>query len=277
MTAQAALLEAVKRLTQAGVPEPAKDARVLLAKAMGVGRDRLTLYLGEDLTPEQKALYEKDLLQREHRQPVSQILGTREFFGHSFRVTQDVLDPRPETETLVLEALKTSFSAVLDIGTGSGCILISLLAERSSSKGVGVDISRKALDIAVENAKQIGVSERTKFQTSNWFDEIEGKYDLIVSNPPYIDEAEWHTLDPEPRKWEPKHALTPGIDGLTPYRIIAVGALDHLVPNGVLLVEIGWKQGQKVADIFAKAGFENVRILTDLDGRDRVVAATKPQ
>lgn len=276
MIAQAALREAIVRLKEAGVQDPAIDARLLLAHAMGIGSDRLTLHSGDELTRAQSQAFSANVDRRVQRQPVSQIIGSRAFFGRHFAVTQDVLDPRPETEILVLEALKIPFKSVLDIGTGSGCILLTLLAERLEICGTGVDISPAALQVAENNASALGVSERSELYASDWFDAVEGKFDLIVSNPPYIDEAEWHTLDPEPRKWEPKQALTPGADGLQPYRIIADNARKHLSRCGQLMVEIGWRQGPDVAAIFANAGLQKVRIEQDLDGRDRVIIAQNP-
>ena len=273
MSAQAALVAAVRKLKAAGVADPARDARLLLAHAMGIGSDRLTLHLGDELSGEQIGTFDCCILQREKRQPVSQIIGARVFFGRSFKVTPDVLDPRPETEILIIEALKHPFSRVLDIGTGSGCIISTLLVEQPQAQGVGVDISEEALAVADENATFVGVSTRVEFVRSNWFDEVSGSFDLIVSNPPYIDEDEWQTLEPEPKDWEPKIALTPGPDGSLPYRIIAEKAPEYLSEGGRVLVEIGWKQGAQVARFFENQGFSDVRILSDLDGRDRVVCA----
>lgn len=273
MIAQDALREAVARLKQAGVPDPVRDARVLLTHSMGIEPGRLTLCLHDELTKEQANRFDTAIDRRSKREPVSHILGRRAFFGRTFKVSADVLDPRPETEILVEEALKHRFHNVLDLGTGSGCILLSLLAERPEAAGVGVDLSKAALKVAAENAAGLGLEDRSALFGSNWFDTVEGRFDLIVSNPPYIDEAEWHTLDPEPRQWEPKQALTPGADGLAPYRIIAANAGRFLTSGGLVMVEIGWQQGASVTQIFIEAGFQNVGIVQDLDGRDRVVTA----
>jgi release factor glutamine methyltransferase len=271
MTAQAALVAGVRRLREAGVPDPARDARWLLAHAMGIAPDRLTLHLPDDLPPEAAARFGAALDRRCKRQPVSQITGTRLFLGRAFNVTPDVLDPRPETETLVLAALEQPFSRVLDLGTGSGCILLSLLAENPAATGLGVDLSEAALKVAERNAKVLGVADRANLCQSDWFHAVTDTFDLIVSNPPYIDDAVWQTLDPEPRLWEPKTALTPGPDGLAPYRLIAERAPAHLAPGGRLLVEIGYDQGPSVATLFQTAGFADVAILPDMDGRDRCV------
>ena len=272
MTAQSALVAAVHSLKAAGVDDPARDARRLLCHALDIDSSRLTLALGEEMTKDAKKLFGDLITRRITREPVSQILGYRDFYGQRFEVTRDVLDPRPETETLVETVLGLDFQTILDIGTGSGCILLSLLATRVGSTGMGVDVSQSALTVAKRNAQALGLFERVEFAHSNWFEAVEGLFDVIVSNPPYIDEKEWETLEPEPKDWEPKFALTPGVDGLAPYRVIAAVAPRHLTKDGWLAVEIGWRQGDAVKDIFEDSGFSDVRVIQDLGGRDRVVA-----
>ena len=272
MTAQSALVAAVQSLKAAGVDDPARDARRLLCHALDIDSSRLTLALGEEMTKDAKKLFGDLITRRITREPVSQILGYRDFYGQRFEVTRDVLDPRPETETLVETVLGLDFQTILDIGTGSGCILLSLLATRVGPTGMGVDVSQSALTVAKRNAQALGLFERVEFAHSNWFEAVEGLFDVIVSNPPYIDEKEWETLEPEPKDWEPKLALTPGVDGLAPYRVIAAVAPRHLTKDGWLAVEIGWRQGDAVKDIFENSGFSDVRVIQDLGGRDRVVA-----
>jgi len=272
MTAQSALVAAVQSLKAAGVDDPARDARRLLCHALDIDSSRLTLALGEEMTKDAKKLFGDLITRRITREPVSQILGYRDFYGQRFEVTRDVLDPRPETETLVETVLGLDFQTILDIGTGSGCILLSLLATRVGSTGMGVDVSQSALTVAKRNAQALGLFERVEFAHSNWFEAVEGLFDVIVSNPPYIDEKEWETLEPEPKDWEPKFALTPGVDGLAPYRVIAAVAPRHLTKDGWLAVEIGWRQGDAVKDIFEDSGFSDVLVIQDLGGRDRVVA-----
>ena len=272
MTAQSALVAAVQSLKAAGVDDPARDARRLLCHALDIDSSRLTLALGEEMTKDAKKLFGDLITRRITREPVSQILGYRDFYGQRFEVTRDVLDPRPETETLVETVLGLDFQTILDIGTGSGCILLSLLATRVGSTGMGVDVSQSALTVAKRNAQALGLFERVEFAHSNWFEAVEGLFDVIVSNPPYIDEKEWETLEPEPKDWEPKFALTPGVDGLAPYRVIAAVAPRHLTKDGWLAVEIGWRQGDAVKEIFEDSGFSDVLVIQDLGGRDRVVA-----
>jgi release factor glutamine methyltransferase len=276
MRAQDALRRAVPRLQEAGIEDAARDARVLLAHALGIGHDRLTLKLQDDMTEPQAALYDGALAARIARQPVAQITGRRLFWGLSFRVTRDTLDPRPDTETLVAEALTQPFLKVLDLGTGTGCILLSCLKGMPIARGVGTDISDAALQVAIGNTRDLGLEARARFRKSDWFAGVTGAFDLIVSNPPYIAADEMPGLAPEVRDWEPHLALSPGGDGLDAYRAIARGASARLMPGGRLLVEIGPTQGAAVAALLAVAGLAEVRILPDMDGRDRVVAAVKP-
>jgi release factor glutamine methyltransferase len=202
---------------------------------------------------------------------VAQITGQRAFWGRQFRVTAEVLDPRPETECLIEAALALRWSRVLDLGTGSGCILLTLLAERKSATGLGTDISAAALAVARGNAAGLGLASRAEFRLADWWQGVEGRFDLIVANPPYIAAAEMADLAPEVRLWEPAGALSPGGDGLAAYRALAAGALEHLGPGGHMLLEIGPSQGRAVPALLAQSGLDGAEVLPDLDGRDRVV------
>ena len=276
MTGAEALRLALPTLRGAGVEDAPRDARVLLAHAMGISADRLTLHLHDQMTEPQVQAYDAAIAARAARQPVAQITGERWFWGRSFKVTRDTLDPRPDTETLVAAALERPFLNMLDLGTGTGCILLSCLADMPMARGVGVDVSPAALKVAEDNAHRLGLHTRTILRLSDWFSAVPGRYDLIVSNPPYIAAAEMPDLAPEVRDWEPHLALTPGGDGLEPYRIIARAAPARLMDGGRLLVEIGPTQGQAVASLFAAQGLAEIAILPDMDGRDRVVRAVKP-
>lgn len=272
MTLARALRDGVARLAAAGIEGAAGDARALLSFATGIAPGRLTLHLPEDLAPEAAARFEAALAARVARQPVAQITGQRLFWGRPFRVTRDVLDPRPETEVLVAAALEQPFARVLDLGTGTGAILLSLLGDRPVATGIGVDLSPAALAVAQANAGALGLTDRVTFRPSDWFAAVpETGFDLIVSNPPYIAADEMAGLAPEVRDWEPHLALTPGGDGLAAYRRIAEGAPARLAPGGWLMVEIGPTQGPAVAEMFRAAGLSDVAIRPDLDGRDRVV------
>lgn len=275
MIAKAALAAAVPRLRAAGVDDPARDARLLLSHALAVDPGRLTLALADNLTPAQEAAYEAAIAARAARRPVAQIIGQRQFWGRSFQVTADTLDPRPDTETLIEAALSAPFDDLLDLGTGTGCILLTLLAERPAATGLGTDLSAPALAVAQENARRLGLAGRARLVQADWFSGIGGVFDLIVSNPPYIALAEMPDLAPEVRDHEPHSALTDGADGLEAYRRIAEGAPERLRPAGRILVEIGPSQGAAVAALFRGAGLSEVAILPDLDGRDRVVRAIR--
>ncbi|MFN4058000.1 MAG: peptide chain release factor N(5)-glutamine methyltransferase [Roseinatronobacter sp.] len=273
MRASDALARAVMRLRDAGVPGAAGDARRLLAHAMDLDPARLTLHLGDTLTEAQLARFATLTAARARFQPVAQLVGGRDFWGRRFTVTPDVLDPRPETETLIAAALEKPFADVLDLGTGSGAILLTLLAERGSAQGLGVDLSPAALDVAQANAQALGITHAT-FLPSDWFAAVTGRFDLIVSNPPYISETELAALSRDVRDWEPRMALVPAQDdgtGLAAYRHICAQAPRHLRPGGWLIVEIGAGQGTDVAQLFVQAGFLHVRIRKDFDERDRVI------
>jgi release factor glutamine methyltransferase len=272
----AALQDLRGRLAAAGIDEAAREARLLLAAAIGVAQDRVSLMQTDDLPHAAEDRLNTMAARRCAREPLAHILGLRAFYNHDFHVTRDVLDPRPETETLVRAALAVPFETVLDLGTGSGCILLSLLAERHDASGVGSDLTDDALSVARRNAARIGVSYRASFIVSDWFDQLNGQFDLIVSNPPYISKAEMSALAPE-LSFEPRHALTDEGDGLGAYRAIISVAPSHLVPGGWLMVETGWTQGPAVASLMQDAGLERVSILPDLDGRDRVVQGVLSQ
>lgn len=276
MTGTEALRHAIPRLTAAGIPDAPRDARALLAHAAGIPPDRLTLHLADPLTPQAEAAFAQAITRRANREPVSHITGTRLFWGRAFRVTPDTLDPRPETEILVAEALKEPFLKLLDLGTGTGCILLSCLAGMPMAQGIGTDIHPATLQVAEDNARALNLANRARFLLSDWFAQVQGRFDLILSNPPYIAEEEMAALSPEVLH-EPRRALTPGGDGLAAYRAIAAGAPARLMPLGRLMVEIGPTQGAQVAALFAAQGLTDIRILPDLDGRDRVVTARKAQ
>jgi release factor glutamine methyltransferase len=203
---------------------------------------------------------------------VAQIVGRRVFWGREFVVSGAVLDPRPETETLISRTLAGPAPvSILDLGTGSGAILVTLLAEFPRARGVGTDVDAAALAVAAENAARLGVGSRTAFRLADWTDGIAERFDLVVSNPPYIAEAVLARLAPDVRDWEPRHALTPGPTGLESYARIAGGLAGVLAPGGRALFEIGADQGTAVSALLRDAGFGGACIHRDLDGRDRVV------
>ncbi|MDP5306881.1 peptide chain release factor N(5)-glutamine methyltransferase [Paracoccus spongiarum] len=273
MTVAEARATASARLRAAGIEGAARDADRILAAILGCEPGRLRIIGDRDLGEDPARRLDAAIAARARRQPVAQIVGYRDFHAHRFEVTRDTLDPRPETETLVEAALDLPWQSVLDLGTGTGAILISVLAARPGAAGLGTDISEPALEVARRNAARIGV--RADFRRADWYAGLDGRFDLIVSNPPYIALAEMAGLSPDVREWEPHGALTDGGDGLGAYRVIAAGARDRLRPGGHVLVEIGPSQGRAVQTLFAGAGAET-RLIADLDGRDRVVSARFP-
>ena len=276
VTVHEALTTATAWLTDAGIPNADVDARVLLAHVMECEPSRLILMENEEVHPDVFRTFDGYLASREKFQPVSQIIGGREFWGRWFNVTPDVLDPRPETESLIEAALQNGPSQrILDLGTGSGILAVTLAAEWAETRAIAVDISAEAIAIATKNATAHDVADRVNFIVSNWFDAVAGQFDLIVSNPPYIAAAEMGTLSPDVRNWEPFLALTPGGDGLASYRTIASMLDQFLADDGLALFEIGHTQGTSVVEIFKAAGFANVAVSQDLGGKDRIVAVRK--
>ena len=276
MTAAQALQQAIARLRAAGVTEAARDARRLLAHAARIEASRVALIAPDELAEDVVGNFERLVAARVARTPVSQLVGEREFYGRKFLVTDQVLDPRPETELLIECALAEPFEQVLDLGTGSGCILVTLLAEEPAARGIGVDLSSDALLVASSNAIRNGVQARVDVRQSDWFAQVSGQFDLIVANPPYIAAEEMPGLAPEVRDHEPRMALTDEGDGLSAYRTILSEAPRHLVPGGRLVVEIGAAQGDAVAATFQQARLDRVVILPDLAGHDRVVCGRAP-
>lgn len=277
MKTHLAMADAQRRLEAAGITGGGalRDLRLLLARALDIPADRLTIERPEVLGRDQLALFTALVARRASREPMAHILERRAFFGRDFKVSADVLDPRPETETLIEAALEKPFTTLLDLGTGSGCILVTLLAERPEAQGTGSDLSTKALAIAQENAQRHAVANRARFVHSDWYAGMSGRFELIVSNPPYIAAAEMAGLSAE-LGFEPRMALTDEGDGLACYRIIVADAGVHLTRGGWLMVEIGPAQGAAVAAMFVACGLQFVGVRPDLDGRDRVVVGQNP-
>lgn len=270
------LRSGVQRLKAADVPGAAGDARVLLAHAMGIPAGRLTLHMPDVLDPQAVAAFDAALERRCERQPVSHILGWREFYGRRFQVGPEVLDPRPETETLIATALSHPARRILDLGTGSGCILLTLLAEWPEATGLGVDLSDAALPVAKRNAQALNLGARAGFAQGNWGQALSETFDLVVSNPPYIAAEEMPDLWPEVVNWEPHMALSPGADGVLAYRQIISDLPRLLNSGGRVLFEIGPTQAGAVSGILEETLFSQICVTQDLDGRDRVVSAVYP-
>ncbi len=271
-------------LTAAGIDNVRFEARLLLSKASGLsievlisrGRDEASGTTIEALRPL--------TARRVQREPMAYILGEREFWGLTFRVTPDVLVPRPDSETVIEAALsliadRAKVGRILDLGVGSGCLLLTLLKEFPGARGVGMDASPAALAVASANAEALGLADRTQFLSGDWREpaweeRLAGPFDLVVSNPPYVESGAIARLMPEVARFEPKEALDGGPDGLAAYRLIAAAGRNLITKGGLLLVEAGEGQASEIARIFGAAGLSPKAPWKDLGGIDRVVPAT---
>jgi release factor glutamine methyltransferase len=269
-----------RRLAEAGIETAALDARLLLMHALAI--DQVALISGSmrALSGEELERIEALVRRRLAGETVARIVGEREFYGRAFAVTADTLEPRPDTETLIEAAFAVCADRpprrILDLGTGTGILVVTLLAAFPDATGVAVDLSPAALAVAMENTRRHGVAARACFLVSDWFAGIGGRFDLIVSNPPYIPEAAIGALSPEVRDGDPRLALSGGVDGLDAYRAIAGGSLLRLADEGSVLVELGQGQASDVIEIFAAAGLAvravPPRPINDLAGIERVLA-----
>ena len=280
MTLVQAWKQAKQQLEAAGVGGPVIDARLLVEAAAEATRVDIVTDPHRALTAEQQARLEDYLARRARREPVSHILGRKGFWKIMLQVTPDVLTPRPDTETVVEYVLRDFPEHapwhVLDLGVGSGAILLSILAERPAARGLGVDVSEEALAVARENTANLGLAGRTALMRGDWTWGLhDDSFDLVVSNPPYIASHVIETLEPEVRDHEPRLALEGGVDGLDAYRTLAPEILRVLKPGGRFAVEIGYDQKQAVEALFRDAGATEVITLRDLADRDRVVAGLK--
>lgn len=264
------------RLKDARIDSPSIDARLLLEAATGASRTDILTDPYRALTPEQSAGLDAFVERRLRREPVSRILGKKGFWKIMLNVTPDVLSPRADTEAL-LDVVLLAFPPqrafeMIDLGTGSGAILLATLAERAGARGVGTDISSEALAVARENAANLDLNGRATFLRTEWAAGFaDASFDLVVSNPPYIPSGDIAGLDPEVREHDPHLALDGGPDGLQAYRDLAPEIARILRPDGVFAVEIGWDQGPQVKALFEAAGFTDVKVVKDLGDRDRVV------
>lgn len=268
------------RLKAAGLDSPAIDARLLVEAASGATRADMVGDPYRPLDVAQTETLEHYVARRERREPVSHILGRKSFWKIMVGVTADVLTPRPETEVLVDHALRLfgehEAFTLLDLGVGSGAILLAILAERPNARGLGVDVSEEALAVARENAANLELQGRAALLRGDWTAGLDADaFDLVVCNPPYVASGVIPTLDPEVRDHEPRLALDGGPEGLDAYRRLALEVLRVLKPGGWFLVEIGHDQREPVETLFREAGAEDVRTEKDLANRDRMIAGRK--
>jgi release factor glutamine methyltransferase len=273
---------AMQSLRQAGVEQPEVDARLLIGHALGLDRAQLIAQDKRLLEAQERASIDALLARRRKREPVARIVGMKEFWSLPLAVTPDVLVPRPETETVVeaaLAAIKDGNWAqkalrVLDIGTGSGALLLALISELPRATGIGTDISAAALGVAHANAARNGLAARCTFVACDIAAGVRGPFDLIVANPPYVARGEIATLAPEVRDYEPRLALDGGRDGLDGYRAIAASSQRLLESGGRLIVELGAGQEDAVRALFTKSALSVTGIRRDLSGTPRALTAT---
>lgn len=275
--------EALKTLRRvlhsAGIEDAGLDARVLLTHSLAIDPVALAAYPESTLGEEGARRVEAVCARRLAREPVARIVAEREFWGLPFSLSPETLVPRPESETVVEAALRhrpEPTRRILDLGTGSGCLLVALLHELPGASGIGLDRSEPALATARRNARQNGVGDRARFVASHWGAALNGRFDLVVSNPPYIASQVIQGLAPEVHAHDPRLALDGGADGLASYRAILAQAAGLLIPEGLLVLEIGFDQGDAVARLAAEAGFTVGDVARDLGGHPRAVALKRP-
>ena len=273
MKVQELLIASQAKLRECGISDPIRDARLLLADCLELRTQNLNLLNDSYISEIKISKFWRMVKERCKRKPVSKILGYRSFWGRDFEINENVLDPRGDTETLIELILDCKFDNMLELGTGSGAIAITVLAERPEVTCVATDISEYALKTASTNSKRHGVERRLKLLHSNWFEKISGSFDVIVSNPPYISSEEYAQLSAEVVKYDPKISLTLGGDGLEAYREILSRALEKLSKNGHIFLEIGYTQANAVGHLFREAGFQQIKVHKDLGSRDRVISA----
>ena len=279
-TRRGLLKQAGERLAAQGIETAVLDARLLFQAASGLRHEDIVAEPDLVVPPEVVARFSIFIERRCKFEPVSRILGTREFYGRSFRVTPDVLDPRADTETLVGAALELAKGKeslrILDLGTGSGALAVTLLAELPEATAVASDLSAAALAVAKANAEALGVAGRASFVQANWFEGIGGRFDLIVSNPPYIPLSDIAGLAADVREFDPQRALDGGPDGLEAYRRLANGAGGHLAAKGHIVLEIGAGQENAVNELFTGQGFGRESRHFDLAGHVRCLVFSWP-
>lgn len=279
MTYRECYEQGCRSLQAAGIEEATLDARLLLEAVCGTDRNDLLVHGEQPVAPEAEEKYLNWIRQRAEHIPLQQLTGEQDFMGLTFSVNEHVLIPRQDTEILVEEVLKELHDGmrILDMCTGSGCILLSLLHYSNDCEGLGVDLSAEALEVAGRNVLKVLTPEKAEhahFLQSDLFEKVEGKFEIIVSNPPYIASAEVEKLMPEVRDHEPRMALDGTEDGLYFYRCIIEEAGRHLVSSGMLFFEIGYDQGQAVSELMRTEGYREVQVVQDYAGLDRVVLGT---
>ncbi|MFY9288096.1 MAG: peptide chain release factor N(5)-glutamine methyltransferase [Alphaproteobacteria bacterium] len=275
------ILFGIQRLKEADIDNPELDARILIAHSLKLDRAQLLSQADRDLSEKEARLAMTFIECRARHEPVARILGHREFWSLDFGLNEATLEPRPDSETLIeatLSAIKDRKESlhIADLGTGTGCLLLSLLHELPLATGLGIDKSRRALEQAKANAVSFGLDDRAQFKENNWLDHIDQSFDIVISNPPYISEKDMACLMPEVRDFDPKMALYGGDDGLDAYRHIIPQAKEKLKSKGIITLEFGLGQDKAVSTLLKEHGFIDIKTRKDLAGVTRCVTAYMP-
>ena len=273
MKLQKVLADTAFKLSQSGIESAARDARILTAHALGVPISDLSLKITDKVSANIIFKLEKLILRRVNKEPISKILGRRDFWGRTFSINKNVLDPRGDTETLIDYVIGKPRKTVLELGTGSGVIAVTLACEWKEVQVTAIDISEDALLLAQINAEKFNVQDKIHFLKSDWFDNVEGMFDLIISNPPYVGWMEQDEISIEVKKYDPEIALFAGNDGFDAYKRIIPNLAKFLNPDGFVVLEIGASQSKKVKNMMNSFGFFDVEIVKDLFGKDRLITS----
>ncbi len=273
MKLQKVLADTAFKLSQSGIESAARDARILTAHALGVPISDLSLKITDKVSANIIFKLEKLILRRVNKEPISKILGRRDFWGRTFSINKNVLDPRGDTETLIDYVIGKPMKTVLELGTGSGVIAVTLACEWKEVQVTAIDISEDALLLAQINAEKFNVQDKIHFLKSDWFDNVEGMFDLIISNPPYVGWMEQDEISIEVKKYDPEIALFAGNDGFDAYKRIIPNLAKFLNPDGFVVLEIGASQSKKVKNMMNSFGFFDVEIVKDLFGKDRLITS----
>ena len=279
LTIGALYQELAEELAAAGIEEPRLEARMLMSFAAGIEQSRIIGHPEDKMAAKTAATLNKFAERRKSGEPMAYITGQKEFWSLNFKVTRDTLIPRPDSETLIEAVLgefpdKSASPRILDLGTGSGCLLLALLSELPNATGLGLDINPKSCKIAQENVENLGLTSRAKITNNDWMTGLEGKFDIIISNPPYIVESEIASLESAVNQFEPHQALSGGADGLAAYRSIAAQCMAHLSPEGLLAVECGIGQVPDIKEIFLNNNLKVNSIHRDIANVERCILAT---
>ena len=267
------LADTAIKLSKSGIEGAARDARILTAFALEIPISELSLKINQQVSEKIIVELEKLILRRINKEPISKILGRRDFWGRTFSINENVLDPRGDTETLIDFVIEKPVKSVLELGTGSGAIAVTLACEWKEVHVTATDISENALSLAKINAEKFNVQNKIHFLTSDWFENVKGAYDLIISNPPYIGLIEQDEISAEVIKYDPEIALFAGSDGMEAYKRIIPNLAKFLNPDGLVALETGASQSNQVKNMMNAVGFIDAKIVKDLSGKDRLVVA----